>query len=150
MATKDNTPSAQDAIKAYLDNRAATDPLFAASYAKPAKSIDECFRYILGEARKRGNAVCMTDEEVFGLAVHYYDEDDIKIAPAPRNYSASAGHKPRPQVKFTEEELEAARQAALKRYEEECLEDRRKNSNPRRKPHTSQDESLQLLLFDDL
>ena len=23
----------------------------------------------------------MTDEEVYGLAVHYYDEDDIKINP---------------------------------------------------------------------
>lgn len=78
--SKPATPqSPKDIIKAYLDNRAAIDPQFAVSYAKPQKSIDECYRFILGEARKRGAAVCMTDAEVFGLAVHYYDEDDIKI-----------------------------------------------------------------------
>lgn len=69
------------AIKTYLDERAKTDELFAKSYAKEGKSIDECCKYIMGEARKRGTAVCMTDEEVYGLAVHYYDEDDIKINP---------------------------------------------------------------------
>lgn len=69
------------AIKTYLDERAKTDELFAKSYAKKGKSINECCKYIMGEARKRGTAVCMTDEEVYGLAVHYYDEDDIKINP---------------------------------------------------------------------
>ena len=29
----------------------------------------------MGEARKRGNAVAISDEEVYGMAVHYYDED---------------------------------------------------------------------------
>ena len=29
-------------IQAYLDSRAAEDKLFAASYHKPNKSIDEC------------------------------------------------------------------------------------------------------------
>ena len=48
-------------------------------YANEKKSIDECCSYIMGEARKRGNAVAISDEEVYGMAVHYYDEDDIKI-----------------------------------------------------------------------
>ena len=62
----------KEAIKVYLDDRAKADELFAKSYAKPGKSIDECCNYILGEAKKRGNAVAMTDEEVYGMAVHYY------------------------------------------------------------------------------
>ncbi|MDE6497119.1 MAG: PcfK-like family protein, partial [Muribaculaceae bacterium] len=131
---QDKNQSAKNAIKSYLDRRAASDPLFATSYAKPGKNLDECFRYILGEARKRGSAVCMTDDEVFGLAVHYYDEDDIKIAPAPCNSVATTSHKPQPQVRFSEEELAAAREAALKRFEEECLEDERKRAKPRKKP----------------
>ena len=76
-----------DRIRQYLEERAGRDELFAAAYAKEGKSVEECFRYILTEARKRGTAVCMTDEEVFGMAVHYYDEDDIKVpkeAPAAR------------------------------------------------------------------
>ena len=58
--------SSQDfkkAIQAYLDLRAKTDKLFAVSYAKTNKNLDDCCNYILGEAKKRGNAVAMTDEE---------------------------------------------------------------------------------------
>jgi hypothetical protein len=49
------------------------------SLDKEKKSLKECGQYILQEARKKGSHVAMTDEEVFGLAVHYYDEDDIAV-----------------------------------------------------------------------
>ena len=68
--------SAKQVIQSYLEERTKNDPLFATSYAKPNKNIDECYDYIIGEAKKRGGSVvCMSDDEVFGLAVHYYDED---------------------------------------------------------------------------
>lgn len=38
--------SIKDIIKSYLDERARTDELFAKSYAKKNKSIDECCTYI--------------------------------------------------------------------------------------------------------
>ena len=89
MSNNIKNNSAIDVIKEYLDNRAKQDPQFAESYAKDNKNLKECFSYIMGEARKRatGNSCCMTSDEVFGLAVHYYDEDDIKISR--RNGSAS-------------------------------------------------------------
>ena len=34
-------------IKAYLDNRASTDSLFAVSYAKENKNLDDCITFIL-------------------------------------------------------------------------------------------------------
>ncbi|MBD9094050.1 MAG: hypothetical protein EGQ20_16205, partial [Bacteroides oleiciplenus] len=80
----------KEAIQSYLDERAKADELFAVTYKKKNKSIDECCTYIMGEAKKRGNAVCMSDDEVFGLAVHYYDEDNIKINKLPANVKASA------------------------------------------------------------
>ena len=49
-----------DIIADYLKQRAEEDTLFAPKFANPNKSIDECCRYILGEARKRGTAVAMT------------------------------------------------------------------------------------------
>jgi len=49
------------------------------SLDKENKSLEECGNYILQEAQKKGSHVAMTDEEVFGLAVHYYDEDDITV-----------------------------------------------------------------------
>lgn len=76
----DGNKAAKNAIKSYLDRRAKKDSQFAQLYANPGKNIDDCMRYIIGEARKRGSEVCMTDDEVFGLAVHYYDEQDITIA----------------------------------------------------------------------
>lgn len=67
-------------------------PSLPTSFAKQNKNIDECCNYIIGEAKKRGgNAVFMSDDEVFGLAVHYYDEDDIKVSKQ-TNYKVSAGN----------------------------------------------------------
>lgn len=78
-------------IREYLEQRAKQDTLFAVTYAKPNKTIDGCCNYILKEARKRGNAVCMRDDEVFGLAVHYYDEDNIKdVKPVSATVTTSA------------------------------------------------------------
>ena len=68
-------------IKTYLDQRAKEDELFAKSYAKENKSIEECVKYINQQARKRAenNVAMIEDAEVYGWAVHYYDEDDIKV-----------------------------------------------------------------------
>lgn len=110
--------SFENAIKSYLDERAKTDELFAKSYAKPNKNIKECYDFILGEAKKRGNAVAISDNEVFGMAVHYYDEDDIKVAKMPTNVKVSVG-RPSTSMALTDEDREKARQAALKRLEEE-------------------------------
>lgn len=76
-----NSNSFQDTIKAYLDKRAQEDSLFAVTYAKENKNIKDCCRYITGRAQKMQSGGCavIPHEEVFGWAVHYYDEDDIKI-----------------------------------------------------------------------
>ena len=72
----------ESTIKNYLDKRAEKDSLFAVSYKKENKSIQECCKYIYSQAKKiakGGNAVGVDDDTVFGWAVHYYDEDDIKV-----------------------------------------------------------------------
>lgn len=51
MIKEQNT--VKDAIKAYLDNLAKEDELFAKNYAKENKNIDECFEFIIGEVSKR-------------------------------------------------------------------------------------------------
>ena len=73
----------ENAIKNYLDKRAESDRLFAVSYKKENKGIQECCKYIYSQAKKLlakgGNAVGVDDDTVYGLAVHYYDENDIKV-----------------------------------------------------------------------
>lgn len=74
--------SFETTIQAYLENRAKTDSLFAETYRKANKSIKECFKYIYSQAEKLakgGNAVGVDDATVYGWAVHYYDEDNIKV-----------------------------------------------------------------------
>lgn len=72
----------ENTIKNYLDGRAKEDSLFAEAYKKANKSIKECCKYIYSQARKLAkgsNSVGIDDATVYGWAVHYYDEDDIKV-----------------------------------------------------------------------
>jgi len=67
----------KETIRNYLEKRASEDDLFAETFQKKNKSIDECCNYVM-KCAKEGGATGYADEEVFGWAVHYYDEDDIK------------------------------------------------------------------------
>lgn len=131
------TNSFQDTIKSYLDERAKTDDLFAKVYAKPNKSFKECCDYIMGEAKKRGNAVAMTDEEVFGMAVHYYDEDNIKVNKVSGDYKVSAP-APFPKVELTEEDKKKAREEAIRRLTEEQYASIKKKPNKRKEEDVQQ------------
>lgn len=64
-------------IAEYLNGRAMTDPLFAPNLQKPHKNIEECILYILSEVQRSG---CngFADEEIYSMAVLYYDEDDVE------------------------------------------------------------------------
>lgn len=139
---------AKEVIKQYLDNRAKTDELFAQAYAKPNKSIDECMQYIMGEAKKQGgSAVCISDEVVFGWAVHYYDEDDIKINKVSGRASVSA---PTPQVELTEEEKASAKEQAMENYRNKCVEEMKRKEREKQKAiaeKKKQIDNSQLSLF---
>ncbi|MEY8720679.1 PcfK-like family protein [Bacteroides stercorirosoris] len=127
--SKQNT--LKEAIQSYLDERAKTDELFAVTYKKKNKNIDECFAYIMGEALKESSPVVpgvegcgMDNDVVYGMAVHYYDEDNIKINKLPANVKASASvtsnnASASKLVKLTEEDEKRAREEAVKRLTEE-------------------------------
>ena len=110
-----------DTIKAYLDSYAKTDLNFAKAYSNQEKNINDCCNYILNQVQKSG---CngFADEEIFKMARDYY-VDEIK----PEDLKAIGGkvvvnHT----VELTEEEKQMARVEALKRFENECLEEERK------------------------
>lgn len=77
--------SFETAIKNFLDSyvQGDCDPDFIEKYKNPKKSISECCKYITKEvekARKNGEkCVAVADEEVFGLAIHYYDEENLVV-----------------------------------------------------------------------
>lgn len=114
----------KNTIKSYLDNRAHEDALFAEKYANEKKNIDDCVTYILNEVQKTG---CngFTDDEVYGMAVHYYDEESIDIGKE-ISCRVSVNHT----VELSEEEKQEARQKAIDTYQEEY---RRKLAEQRKK-----------------
>ncbi len=131
-------------IREYLEQIAKEDQLFAASYAKENKNIDECCNYILQEVKKSG---CngFSDEEIFGMAIHYYDEDGIKNV-NPVNAKVVVNHV----VELTEEEKKAAKEAALKEYEAKemkRIEEDRKKKLEKKAEKAAKENVLQTSLF---
>ncbi|EFA97156.1 PcfK-like family protein [Hoylesella timonensis] len=128
-------------IAEYLNQRAMADPLFAPNLMKPNKNIEECITYILNEVQKSG---CngFEDDEIYSMAVHYYDEDNIEIG-KPTNCQVMVNHM----VELTEEEKAEARQEAIKQYQREELA-KIQNRNARVKKTESAAPQVQPSLFD--
>ena len=122
MATKENkgTRAFNDTIKAYLEERAENDALFAVKFANPSKSVEDCVTYILNQVHKSG---CngFTDAEVYGMAIHYYEEKEIEVG-NPINCKVVVNHT----VELTEEEKEEARQEAIAKLRDEQVAKMRK------------------------
>ena len=97
----------KDVIQNYLETRASYDELFAENFRKESKNIDECITYILTEVQ-RMECAGLSDDEVYSLAVHYYDEDNIDC-------QVVVNHT----IELTEEEKAEARKKAIERYQAE-------------------------------
>lgn len=122
-----STDNFKRAIQDYLEARAKTDELFAKSYAKPNKSIDECITYILNEVQRSG---CngFEDNEIFGMAVHYYDEDNLDVGEK-INCNVVVNHT----VELTEKEKQEIREKARNAFYEEQLAKQRESLKPKKK-----------------
>ena len=151
------TDTFKTTIKAYLDKRAAEDELFAKTYAKENKSLDECCNYILQQVQKSG---ChgFADEDIFGMAVHYYDEDDIKNVKPVSAGKIVVNHV----VELSEAEKAAAKEKAKADFEKEQLakmkeEERKREEKERKRKEerirkaqeaAEREKSMQLSLFE--
>ena len=117
-------------IQMYLEQRAAEDALFAKNYRNPAKNIDDCVTYILNYVQKSG---CngFTDGEIYGQAVHYYDENEIEVG-EPIQCKVAVNHV----VELTAEEKAEARQNAIRQYQDEELRKLQNRNKPTAKKET--------------
>ena len=119
-------------IQAYLEQRASEDKLFAVAYRKEGKNIDDCVTYILNEVQRSG---CngFTDGEIYSMAVHYYDEDNIEVG-KPISCQVTVNHT----VELTEEEKAEARKRAVEPNSARCrnaTRSRPPNKKPKSNPH---------------
>lgn len=101
------SPAFKNAVKGYLDKRAADDELFAVKYANPEKSLDDCLNYIV-ECAYKAKVKGYADEDVYNMAMHYYEEDDLKKVPyIPCNVIINHA------VELTEEEIAKVKEDAM-------------------------------------
>ena len=66
-----------------VTHKAELDPLFAENLKKEHKNIDHCCNYILNTVQNSG-VQGLTDDEIFSMAFHYYQEDNIDSPDAPQ------------------------------------------------------------------
>lgn len=128
------------AIQNYLEYRAMTDDLFAPRYTNPAKNIDDCITYILNEVQKNGMNG-FDDDEIYSMAMHYYDEDDIEIG-KPISCNVMVNHH----VELTEEEKQNARRKAIEQYQQ--MELNKLQNRAKQKSSAPQTTNVQPSLFD--
>lgn len=133
--------SFKNSIQSYLEQRAEYDELFARSYRNPLKNIEDCITYILNYVQKSG---CngFDDDEIFGQAVHYYDEADIEVG-KPIDCKVVVNHH----VELTEEEKAEARKEAIKRAENEVYSRMTQRKTAPKKENKNSSNGQMALLF---
>lgn len=133
--------SFKNSIQSYLEQRAEYDELFARSYRNPLKNIEDCITYILNYVQKSG---CngFDDEEIFGQAVHYFDEANIEVG-KPIDCKVIVNHH----VELTEEEKVEARKEAIRRAENEAYSRMTQRKATPKKENKNSNNGQMALLF---
>ncbi len=96
----------RDAIESFVIAKMDSNPLFAKKVCNPKKNIDDCLTYILNTVRNLG-IQGFADDEIFSMAVHYYEEENLEIG-KPINAKIVVNHH----VELTPEEIEELKQRA--------------------------------------
>lgn len=79
MRTKLTASGANEkAVLAYIEANASQS--LVERINSGAKTLGGCWSFIVGEAKKRAvkGCACIEDKEVFGWAMHYFEEDSIE------------------------------------------------------------------------
>ena len=129
------TAAFSDTIKSYLEQMAEYDSTFAERYADPKKNIEDCVTYILNQVQNSG---CngFEDDEIYSMAVHYYQESGIEVGKPIDNAHVAVNHV----VELTDEEKTEARREAMAQYQRECYN---RIAN-RKKPQAKREQSTQV------
>lgn len=121
------TRAFNDTIREYLEGMAENDALFAVKFANHTKSMEDCVTYIINQVQKSG---CngFNDAEIYGMAVHYWEENEIEVGKPLINCQVVVNHT----VELSEEEKEQARQDAINRLRDEEMAKMRRPSQPKK------------------
>ena len=139
------TKNFKEVIKTFLDKQGENDPVFKEKLSNKNKSIDECIGYIFACVKKSG-CQGFADDEIFGMALHYYDEEEMDLPTLKKNINVVVNHV----VELTAEEIEQEREKARKAVFKEQYNKTKGSGMKKRKPtldEKAKEESKVLTLF---
>lgn len=127
----------QKIVLAYLEENASDSLVDRINSGK--KTMKDCWSYITSQARKMAvnNCACIEDKEVFGWAVHFFEEDDIKPETAKNEKKETETHEKymkqleaqHAKLKEEEEKKKAEKEAEKKAAEERKIREREDRKN---------------------
>lgn len=97
----------KSAIWSKLQSLAEQDAHFNETFKKPGKNLDDCIKYIFNQVKQSGCSG-FDDSEIYNMAIHYYDEDNIEVG-GEVNGHVVVNHV----VQLTPEEVAKAKDAAI-------------------------------------
>lgn len=111
MAT---TTAFKETIRLFLNQHSEKEPSFLSKMTNEDKSIDECIQYILQKVQDSG-CVGFTDSEIYNMALHYFDEENVDIKTTIDPSRVIVNHV----VELTEEDKAEAKEKAIQALIEE-------------------------------
>jgi len=105
----------EQTIKTFLDEKAKGDSAFAEKYSNKKKSISDCCKFIISEVKKTRRQG-FADDEIYGLAIHYYDEENLDFNPKDADSCKVVVNK---EIQLTEEDKRKIKEEARKKLHEE-------------------------------
>lgn len=125
-------------IGKYLSSLADSDVLFAKKFGNPKKSVEECCQYIITSV-KESERSAFTDEEIFGMAVHYYEEENPGKIDKSINCTVKMSGEG-----LSETEKEEVKKQAMEEYKKTCINKFKENLSKvrQRKPVMTEEDPL--------
>lgn len=104
--------NAQKIILDYLE--ANVSEVLAEKIINGNKTLGQCWTYIVKQAQKQkeGNCACIPDMEVFGWAIHFFEEDSIKEEEVKKSVKVEVKAEPKKEPK-PEQKKEKVKEAEL-------------------------------------
>jgi hypothetical protein len=122
----------KESIVAHLKDYARKDKLFLKVLQKKNKNIDDCITYIMNQAMKASmqGVAGFHDDDVYKMARHYYDEDDIKLGAPITNAQVMLNQ----QIELSEDEVAKAKTEAREKVIAEEMARMRKKPEKKKAP----------------
>ncbi|MBR5573565.1 MAG: PcfK-like protein [Paludibacteraceae bacterium] len=132
----------EETIRQFLTRQGQKDPAFLKHCCEVkqrlGKNTTDCCTYIINQVKNTGRCG-FTDDEIFSLAMHYWDEENVEVGNRPQCQIVL-----NQEIKLSDEEIEECKKEARERLIKEQMNAMRTKNTPQ---VTKKPEGDTMLLF---